>query len=171
MGYRGDICDRKLLESIFEKENIKWVCHMAARAGVRPSIKDPFVYIHSNIEGTTQLMELSHKYRVENFVFASSSSVYGGSKSTFFSEDENVDNPVSPYAATKKACELLAYTYHHLYNLHIAALRFFTVFGPRGRPDMAPLKFVDKISRGLPIQQFGDGTSSRDYTYVDDVVQ
>jgi UDP-glucuronate 4-epimerase len=137
--YRGDICDENLMERIFEEERPEWVCHMAARAGVRPSIQDPYVYIHSNIKGTTQLMELSAKYGVKNFVFASSSSVYGGSKSTFFSEEEVVDNPVSPYAASKKACELLAYTYHHLYNLNVSALRFFTVYGPRGRPDMAPL--------------------------------
>lgn len=168
--YRGDICDEELMETIFEQEQPKWVCHMAARAGVRPSIQDPFVYIHSNIKGTTHLMELSHKYGVENFVFASSSSVYGGSKSTFFSEDENVDNPVSPYAASKKACELLAYTYHHLYQLNTTGLRFFTVYGPRGRPDMAPFKFIDRVSRGVEIQQFGDGSSSRDYTYIDDIV-
>lgn len=143
---------------------------MAARAGVRPSIDDPFVYIHSNIKGTTQLMELSHKYGIQNFVFASSSSVYGGSKSTFFSESEVVDRPVSPYAASKKACELLAYTYHHLYQLNVTGLRFFTVYGPRGRPDMAPFKFIDRISRGVEIQQFGDGSSSRDYTYIDDIV-
>jgi len=96
--------------------------------------------------------------------------VYGGSTSTYFSEDENVDNPVSPYAATKKACELLSYTYHHLHQLNISALRFFTVYGPRGRPDMAPFKFIDRISRGLEIQQFGDGSSSRDYTYISDIV-
>jgi UDP-glucuronate 4-epimerase len=168
--YRGDICDRPLLESIFETENIKWVCHMAARAGVRPSIQDPFVYIHSNVNATTHLMELSHKHGIENFVFASSSSVYGGSKSTFFSEDEVVDHPVSPYAATKKTCELLAYTYHHLYQLKITGLRFFTVYGPRGRPDMAPFKFTDRIYRGLEMQQFGDGSSSRDYTYISDIV-
>jgi len=171
MFYRGDICDQKLMENIFETVKPKWVCHMAARAGVRPSIEDPFVYIHSNIKGTTQLMELSHKYGVENFVFASSSSVYGGSKSTFFSEEENVDNPVSPYAASKKACELLAYTYHHLYQLNISGLRFFTVYGPRGRPDMAPFKFIDRVSRGVEMQQFGDGSSSRDYTYISDIVE
>lgn len=168
--YRGDICDRKLLEHIFETENIKWICHMAARAGVRPSIQDPFVYIHSNINATTNLMELAHKHGIENFVFASSSSVYGGSKSTFFSEDEVVDHPVSPYAATKKTCELLAYTYHHLYNLKVTGLRFFTVYGPRGRPDMAPFKFTDRIYRGVEMQQFGDGSSSRDYTYISDIV-
>merc|ERR1712194_3203 len=118
----------------------------------------------------THLMELSHRHGIENFVFASSSSVYGGSKSTFFSEDESVDQPVSPYAASKKACELLAYTYHHLYKLNVTGLRFFTVYGPRGRPDMAPFKFVDRVSRGVELQQFGDGSSSRDYTYIDDIV-
>jgi UDP-glucuronate 4-epimerase len=167
---RGDICDRDLMESIFATDRPKWVCHMAARAGVRPSIQDPYVYIHSNIKGTTQLMELSAKYGVQNFVFASSSSVYGGSKSTFFSETEVVDNPVSPYAASKKACELLAYTYHHLYQLNVTGLRFFTVYGPRGRPDMAPFMFLDRVSRGQEIQQFGDGSSSRDYTYISDIV-
>lgn len=168
--YKGDICDRTLMAKIFEGEHPEWVCHMAARAGVRPSIEDPYVYIHSNIEATTLLLELSAKHGVKNFVFASSSSVYGGSKSTFFSEDEVVDNPVSPYAASKKACELLAYTYHHLYNINVTALRFFTVYGPRGRPDMAPFKFIDRISRGEEIQQFGDGSSSRDYTYISDIV-
>merc|ERR1712176_431685 len=166
----GDICDEKFMRDLFEKEKPEWVCHMAARAGVRPSIQDPYVYIHSNITGTTHLMELSHRYGVKNFVFASSSSVYGGSKSTFFSEQENVDNPVSPYAASKKACELLAYTYHHLYNLNITGLRFFTVYGPRGRPDMAPFKFIDRVSRGVEIQQFGDGSSSRDCTFISDIV-
>lgn len=168
--YKGDICDTEFMENVFKTEKPKWVCHMAARAGVRPSIEDPFVYIHSNIKGTTHLMEMSHKYGIENFVFASSSSVYGGSKSTFFSEEESVDNPVSPYAASKKACELLAYTYHHLYKLNVSALRFFTVYGPRGRPDMAPFKFIDRVSRGEQLQQFGDGSSSRDYTYISDIV-
>jgi UDP-glucuronate 4-epimerase len=168
--YLGDICDEDLMLRLFETEQPDWVCHMAARAGVRPSIQDPYVYIHSNIKGTTHLMELSAKFGVKNFVFASSSSVYGGSKSTFFSEEEVVDNPVSPYAASKKACELLAYTYHHLYKLNTTALRFFTVYGPRGRPDMAPFKFIDRVSRGVEIQQFGDGSSSRDYTYISDIV-
>jgi UDP-glucuronate 4-epimerase len=168
--YRGDICDESFMMDLFEKECPTWVVHMAARAGVRPSIQDPHIYIHSNIRGTTNLLELSHKFGVENFVFASSSSVYGGSSSTYFSEDENVDNPVSPYAASKKACELLAYTYHHLYNINVTGLRFFTVYGPRGRPDMAPFKFIDRVSRGLELQQFGDGSSSRDYTYISDIV-
>jgi len=168
--FRGDVSNLSLMEHVFESTNPKWVAHLAARAGVRPSIDDPFIYIHSNIEATTRLMDLSHKYKVSNFVFASSSSVYGGSQSRLFTETDQVDQPVSPYAATKKACELLAYTYHHLYGLNITALRFFTVYGPRGRPDMAPFKFVDRIIRGKKIQQFGDGSSSRDYTYIDDVV-
>lgn len=168
--FKGDICDEEFITDVFEETKPKWVCHMAARAGVRPSIQDPYVYIHSNIEATTRLMELSNRYGIQNFVFASSSSVYGGSKSTFFSENEAVDNPVSPYAASKKACELLAYTYHHLYKLNVTGLRFFTVYGPRGRPDMAPFKFIDRVSRGVEIQQFGDGSSSRDYTYIDDIV-
>ena len=168
--FRGDVCNETLMEHVFDATQPKWVAHMAARAGVRPSIKNPFVYIHSNIEATTRLMDLSHQHGVKNFVFASSSSIYGGSKSTYFSESENVDRPVSPYAATKKGCELMAYTFHHLYGLNISALRFFTVYGPRGRPDMAPFKFIDRISRGLEIQQFGDGSSSRDYTFVEDIV-
>uniref|UniRef100_A0A7S0CEJ0 NAD(P)-binding domain-containing protein n=1 Tax=Proboscia inermis TaxID=420281 RepID=A0A7S0CEJ0_9STRA len=168
--YRGDICDADFMLDVFETESPQWVCHMAARAGVRPSIQDPFVYIHSNIRGTTQLMEFSHKFGIKNFVFASSSSVYGGSTSAYFSEDEAVDNPVSPYAASKKACELLSYTYSHLYKLNVTGLRFFTVYGPRGRPDMAPFKFIDRVSRGVELQKFGDGSSSRDYTYIDDIV-
>ena len=134
----GDVCDSSFMLPIFEELRPEWICHMAARAGVRPSIQDPYIYIHSNIKATTQLMDWSHKFGVQNFVFASSSSVYGGSQSTFFSEEEPVDQPSSPYAATKKACELLAYTYHHLYRMNVTGLRFFTVYGPRGRPDMAP---------------------------------
>lgn len=115
-------------------------------------------------------MELSHKYDIKNFVYASSSSIYGGSKSIFFSEKEAVDHPISPYAASKKASELFSYTFHHLYKLNMTGLRFFTVYGPRGRPDMAPFTFVDRISRGKEIRQFVDGYSSRDYTYISDIV-
>lgn len=171
--FKGDICDTQFLERVEESCRFpKRVIHLAARAGVRPSIDDPFVYVHSNVNGTTRLLELAGKAHGADakFVFASSSSVYGGSKKQLFSETDAVDMPVSPYAATKKACELLAYTYHHLYGMHISGLRFFTVFGPRGRPDMAPLKFVDKVSKGLTIDRYGDGSSSRDYTYIDDVV-
>mmetsp|Transcript_21548 Transcript_21548/g.44943 ORF Transcript_21548/g.44943 Transcript_21548/m.44943 type:complete len:415 (+) Transcript_21548:133-1377(+) len=167
---KGDICDEELLDRVFKDYKVDHVCHLAARAGVRPSIEDPQIYVHSNIRGTTALLMAAAKHGVKNFVYASSSSVYGGSKSTFFSEDEAVDMPVSPYAASKKACELIAHTYSHLYNLPCTGLRFFTVFGERGRPDMAPYKFIDRISRGEPMQQFGDGSSSRDYTYISDIV-
>ena len=141
--HRGDICDSEFMDSVFlaaTKNNtvnkpFDAICHMAARAGVRPSIEDPFVYVHSNIEGTVKLMEYAVKYQIENFVFASSSSVYGGSTATYFSELDQVDHPISPYAATKKACELFSYVYQHVYGLNVTALRFFTVYGPRGRPD------------------------------------
>ncbi len=166
----ADICDAHAMEQLFITERPRHVVHMAARAGVRPSIDDPFVYIHSNILGTTRLLELARIHGNDCFVWASSSSVYGGSSLEEFGEDDYVDNPVSPYAATKKACELMTYTYHSLYKMNVTGLRFFTVYGPRGRPDMAPFKFVDRVSRGLEIQQFGDGTSSRDYTYIDDIV-
>lgn len=158
------------MEQLFITERPRHVVHMAARAGVRPSIDDPFIYIHSNILGTTRLLELARIHGNDNFVWASSSSVYGGSMLEEFGEDDYVDNPVSPYAASKKACELMTYTYHSLYKMNVSGLRFFTVYGPRGRPDMAPFKFVDRVSKGLEIQQFGDGTSSRDYTYIDDIV-
>mmetsp|Transcript_43229 Transcript_43229/g.97699 ORF Transcript_43229/g.97699 Transcript_43229/m.97699 type:complete len:423 (-) Transcript_43229:362-1630(-) len=168
--YEGDLCDEPFIAGVFAREQPRHVVHLAARAGVRPSIQDPFIYIQSNVTATTRLLELARTHGNESFVFASSSSVYGGSKESVFRETDVVDYPVSPYAATKKACELMAYTYHHLYGMNIAGLRFFTVYGPRGRPDMAPFKFVDRVSRGLEIQQFGDGSSSRDYTYIDDIV-
>ena len=168
--YEGDICEKGLVTNIFEKEKITHVCHLAARAGVRPSIVDPFVYVHSNIEGTTRLLDCAREFNCVNFVYASSSSVYGSSPKSVLTEEDAVDKPVSPYAATKKSCELLAYTFHHLYALPTTGLRFFTVYGPRGRPDMAPFKFIDRISTEQPIQQYGDGTTSRDYTYITDIV-
>lgn len=168
--YKGDICNEELLSEIFSEHKPEWVLHLAARAGVRPSIDDPFVYIHSNVEGTTRLLSAAAKSKVKHFVFASSSSVYGGSKNHLFSEDDDVSNPVSPYAATKKSCELLGSTYNHLYSMPIAALRFFTVYGPNGRPDMAAYKFVDRVSRGEQLFQFGDGSTSRDYTFISDIV-
>ena len=168
--YKGDICDESFISFVFDKEKPEWIVHLAARAGVRPSIEDPFIYIHSNIQATTRLLELARKHGNKHFVFASSSSVYGGSKKEVFVESDAVEHPVSPYAATKKSCELMSHTYHHIYGMNISGLRFFTVYGPRGRPDMAPFKFVDRVSKGIEIQQFGDGTSSRDYTYIDDVV-
>lgn len=168
--FKGDICDLDLMKGIFEDEQITHVCHLAARAGVRPSIIDPYVYVHSNIEGTTRLLDLARQYSCQNFVYASSSSVYGSSTNELLSENDAVEKPVSPYAATKKACELLAYTWHHLYGLNCTGLRFFTVYGPRGRPDMAPFKFIDRVFNRLTIQQYGDGSTSRDYTYIDDIV-
>ena len=169
--YEGDICDDVLVSKIFDTEDISHVCHLAARAGVRPSIVDPYIYVHSNIEGTTRLLDHSRKNSVKNFVYASSSSVYGSSPNEILSEDDVVDNPVSPYAATKKSCELLAFTFNHLYALPCTGLRFFTVYGPRGRPDMAPFKFIERVHNKRTIQQYGDGTTSRDYTYITDIVQ
>jgi len=166
-----DICNSDAMQKLFREENFDVVCHLAARAGVRPSIQNPFIYVHSNILGTTCLLELASRYSIKNFVFASSSSVYGANVKAPFSEADMVDNPMSPYAATKRSCELIAWTFHSLYKLPISALRFFTVYGPRGRPDMAPFIFLDSIYRGIPIKQFGDGSSRRDYTYIDDILQ
>jgi UDP-glucuronate 4-epimerase len=146
------------------------IVHLAARAGVRPSIDDPFLYLHSNSEATLRIFELARKFAVPHLAVASSSSVYGGSKKECFSEKDRVDRPVSPYAATKKATEEMAYCYHHLYGISVTMLRFFTVYGPRGRPDMAPYKFLHRIINGITIDQYGDGTSERDYTYIDDIV-
>jgi UDP-glucuronate 4-epimerase len=169
--YRGDICDVDFMSEVFERERPTHVCHLAARAGVRPSIVDPYIYVHSNVEGTTRLLDLARQYSCKNFVYASSSSVYGCSTNAVLSESDIVEKPVSPYAATKKACELFAYTFHHLYGLNCTGLRFFTVYGPRGRPDMAPFKFIDRVYKGDSIQQYGDGSTSRDYTYIDDIVE
>lgn len=166
----GDICDKEGMASVFKEHRPTHVCHLAARAGVRPSIDDPFIYVQTNVEGTVNMLELGAKHQVKNFVYASSSSVYGGSRKATFSESDSVDAPVSPYAATKKSCELLAATYGHLYGLNTTGLRFFTVYGPRGRPDMAPLKFTRRVMRGITIDQYGDGSSERDYTYISDIV-
>jgi len=168
--YEGDICDRALLAEIFEKEAITHVCHLAARAGVRPSIDDPYIYVQSNVMGTVALLEMAAQNSTTNFVYASSSSVYGGSQKERFSEDDIVDEPVSQYAATKKACELMAATYNSLYGLNCTGLRFFTVYGERGRPDMAPFKFIHRVMNGITIDQYGDGSSERDYTYIGDIV-
>lgn len=165
----GDICDRELLKDIFATHRPSHVCHLAARAGVRPSIDDPFIYVQSNVMGTVSLLELSAQHGVTNFVYASSSSVYGGSEKEKFSEKDIVDEPVSQYAASKKACELFAATYNSLYGLNCTGLRFFTVYGERGRPDMAPYKFVHRVLNGITIDVYGDGTSERDYTYIKDI--
>jgi UDP-glucuronate 4-epimerase len=166
----GDIRDMGLLRKVFAGEKFDMVFHPAARAGVRPSIVDPMLYEDVNIKGTMNLLEMAREHGIKGFIFASSSSVYGKNEKTPFSESDNVDNPVSPYAATKKACELICYTYHHLYKLNITCLRFFTVYGPRQRPEMAIHKFTRLIDQGKPVPMFGDGRSRRDYTYIDDIV-
>ena len=153
-----------------EAMNIKAVIHLAAKAGVRPSIEDPAGYLNANIVGTQKVQEFMQARAINKLVFASSSSVYGNNKKMPFSEDDNVDNPISPYAFTKKAGELMNYTFHHLYNIDIINLRFFTVYGPGQRPDLAIHKFVERIAKGQPLVLFGDGETARDYTYVDDTV-
>lgn len=169
--YKFDLSNFELLKEVFNKNSIKYVAHLAARAGVRSSIENPFIYEQSNIKATLNLLELAKKNKIKNFVLTSSSSVYGNRDKVPFSEKDRADEPISPYAATKKATELLAYTYHHLHKLNINIVRPFTIYGPRGRPDMAPFLFVKWISEGIPIKKFGDGTSKRDYTYIDDFVK
>jgi UDP-glucuronate 4-epimerase len=168
--YKKDITNLNSIKRIFEKHKPKKIIHLAARAGVRPSIKDPLLYEKVNVKGTINLLELAKDFKLENFVFASSSSVYGNQKKIPFSETDDVDNPISPYAATKKTGELICYTYHHLYKLNTTCLRFFTVYGPRGRPDMAPFLFTKWILEGKPIKRFGDGKQKRDFTFIKDIV-
>jgi UDP-glucuronate 4-epimerase len=144
--------------------------HLAARAGVRPSLSEPQLYTETNINGTVNLLELARQYGIKQFVFGSSSSVYGINAKVPFSEDDPIRQPISPYAATKAAGELLCHTYSHLYGLRCVCLRFFTVYGPRQRPDLAIHKFAKLITAGKPIPVFGDGTTRRDYTYVDDII-
>jgi UDP-glucuronate 4-epimerase len=167
----GDIRDQDALEALFQAHRPARIVHTAAMAGVRYSIQHPGLYESVNVRGTLDVLEMARRYDVENVVFASTSSIYGARQQVPFREDDRVDWPVSPYAATKRACELLAYTYHHLHGLNFTALRFFTVYGPRGRPDMAPYLFTEAVFRGTELKMFGDGSSSRDYTYIDDVVQ
>ena len=163
---KEDICDTN---SISEWKPDK-ICHLASMAGVRYSIEHPKLYVKVNIEGFIHILEESRKNKVQQIVYASSSSVYGLNKKVPFSEDDTIATPNSPYASSKMAMELFAKTYHQLYNLNLIGLRFFTVYGPRGRPDMAPYKFLKAIEDGTTFQKYGEGTSSRDYTYVDDIV-
>lgn len=167
----GDIRDRKILDNLFSNNFFDVVIHLAAKAGVRPSIEDPKGYYDVNISGTLNILEAMKAYDIKKMIFASSSSVYGNNKKVPFSESDIVDFPISPYAATKKSGELLCHTFHHLYDLKINCLRFFTVYGPRQRPDLAIHKFTKKIFNGEKIQMFGDGTTKRDYTYIDDIIQ
>lgn len=167
---REDIRNRKAIEEIFQRNEIDLVVHLAAMAGVRPSIADPDLYTTVNINGTVNLLDACRNSGVKNFVFASSSSVYGNNKKVPFSEADAVDHPISPYAATKKAGELICHTYHHLFDISMACLRFFTVYGPRQRPDLAIYKFTTKMLKGESIQVYGDGSTRRDYTYIDDIL-
>jgi len=168
--YNTDVRNSNQMNRIFSENAIDTIVHLAARAGVRPSINDPMLYEDVNIKGTLNLLELSIKYNTSNFVFASTSSVYGANKKVPFSEEDNVDKAISPYAASKKACETFCYTYHHLHNLPVVCLRFFTVYGPRQRPEMAIHKFTQLIDEGHEIEMYGDGSSKRDYTYIEDIV-
>ena len=168
--YRGDIRDKNILEEIFNNHSIDCIVSLAANAGVRPSIEAPEYYVDVNLMGLTNLLEISKNNGVKSFVFISSSSVYGNNKKVPFSEKDTVDNPISPYAATKKAGELLCYTYHALYKMNIACLRYFTVYGPRQRPDLAINKFTRLMLKGEEIPMYGDGTTARDYTYISDIV-
>jgi UDP-glucuronate 4-epimerase len=167
---RGDIRDVPLLNKLFQDNPFDVVVHLAARAGVRASLKDPILYEEVNCRGTLNLLEAVRRSRIRRFVFASSSSVYGNVKEIPFREDARIDQPVSPYAATKAAGELYCHNYHHLYGISITALRFFTVYGPRQRPDMAIHKFTALIDQGKPIPFYGDGTTRRDYTFYRDIV-
>lgn len=168
--YRADIENKDEIAKIFAEHKFDAVIHLAARAGVRPSLERPMDYVKTNIFGTVNILECMRQYGVKKMVFASSSSVYGNCSATEFSEDLKVTEPISPYAATKSACEQLLFTWHHLYGISVVALRFFTVYGPRQRPDLAIRKFAHKINAGEPIQMYGDGTTKRDYTYIDDIV-
>ncbi len=167
--YKGDIRDQKFLEQVFKKEKPDKVIHLAAMAGVRASLENPMLYVDVNVMGTTNLLDLSVKYGVKNFVYASSSSVYGDSKKVPFSETDSVDTPISPYAATKKATELLAHVYSHIYGLKTTGLRYFTVYGPWGRPDMGVFRFIENIIRGRTIDVYNFGKMRRNFTYIDDI--
>lgn len=166
----ADIRDQAALARVFERGAFQCVVHLAARAGVRPSLEQPQLYAETNFNGTLNLLELAREHGIRQFVFGSSSSVYGINAKVPFSEDDPIRQPISPYAATKGAGELLCHTYTHLYGIRCVCLRFFTVYGPRQRPDLAIHKFARLISEGKPIPVFGDGTTRRDYTFIDDII-
>ncbi|HPF15199.1 MAG: GDP-mannose 4,6-dehydratase [Planctomycetes bacterium] len=166
----GDIRDEALVRQLLVEQGFDGVVHLAAMAGVRPSLKDPLHYQDVNVRGTMVLLEAIRQRPQTRFVFASSSSVYGGNTKVPFSEEDRVELPISPYAATKRACELMAWTHHHLFGIPTTGLRFFTVYGPRQRPEMAIHKFVRLVMEGKPIPFFGDGSTRRDYTYIRDIV-
>jgi UDP-glucuronate 4-epimerase len=166
-----DLRDAASVRNLFHREKFEVITHLAARAGVRPSIQHPQLYYDTNVTGTLHLLEAARVTGAQRFIFASSSSVYGASKTVPFSEDQHLIQTFSPYAATKIASEFLCSTYSHLYQLRVVVLRYFTVYGPRQRPDLAIHQFTRRIHSGQPIEQFGDGTTRRDYTYIDDIIQ
>ena len=168
---RGDLEDSAAVKQLFDAHPFDCVVHLAARAGVRPSLENPTAYVRTNVLGTTNVLNEMQAHCVKKLVFASSSSVYGNCPEEMFSEDLKVTEPISPYAATKSACEQICYTYCHLYGIKTVCLRFFTVYGPRQRPDLAIRKFVEKIEKGEPIEMYGDGTTRRDYTFIADIVK
>ncbi len=163
----GDISQKVTLESL---PKIELIIHLAAKAGVRPSIENPTDYIQHNIQATNNILEFAKNQNIQKIIFASSSSIYGNNTSIPFREEDLVNEPISPYAFTKRSCELMNYAYHHLYDIDIINLRFFTVYGPRQRPDLAIHKFFQKIYNNEPIEIFGDGSTARDYTYIDDII-
>ena len=168
---RGDIRDQVVLKNIFQENTVDCVVHLAAKAGVRPSIQQPLDYMDVNVNGTVTLLEAMHQAGVRRFVFGSSSSIYGNQTKIPFSETDDVSQPISPYAASKHSGELLCHVYHHLYGMEVACLRFFTVYGPRQRPDLAIHKFTQLALSGQPIPLYGDGGTRRDYTFVADIVR
>ncbi len=167
----ADVRDAATMTALFAEYKFDCIVHLAARAGVRPSLAEPKLYAETNINGTLNLLELAKEHGIKQFVFGSSSSVYGINTKVPFAEDDRIHQPISPYAATKAAGELLCHAYSHLYDIRIVCLRFFTVYGARQRPDLAIHKFSRLITEGKPIQVFGDGTTRRDYTYIDDIIQ
>jgi nucleoside-diphosphate-sugar epimerase len=165
-----DICNTDAILQALHARDVDAIVHLAARAGVRPSIEAPMAYEQTNVGGTQSMLEVAQQLDIDPFIFGSSSSVYGNNETVPFSEDDPVRHPISPYAATKRSGELLAHTFHHLYDMTVHCLRFFTVYGPRQRPDLAIHKFARQLLADQPITMYGDGTSSRDYTYVADIV-
>lgn len=168
--YKVDILDKIKLNEIFKENEIEIIIHLAAKAGVRPSIIKPLECYKTNVEGTLNLLECCKDHNIDKFIFASTSSIYGNNQKVPFSENDPVDNPISPYAATKKGAELLCHNYYHLYGINMFCLRFFTVYGPRQRPDLAIHKFFNLMSKNEEIPLFGDGSTSRDYTFIDDII-
>jgi len=169
--FQVDLKEKSFIDNLFREYNFDYVIHLAAQAGVRYSISNPYAYIDSNIIGFMHILEACRNHPVKHLIYVSSSSVYGGNKATPFSTDHNVDHPVSLYAATKKSNELMAHTYSHLFGIPTTGLRFFTVYGPWGRPDMAYFTFTESIINGKPIKVFNHGNMERDFTYIDDIVE